>query len=161
MLKTFFKATMIVLSLVASSVQAYAQKYEVYPTPRSITMKSGSLALTKKVNVIAENGVDQITKNRLKSVLEVYGMECLFGERDADCMTIRLGIVGSGEEVETHAYENEGMTKTKIMVSKKFDRHAISVSEHGITILGEHTNAVFFGLATLEQIMEQQYDGAL
>ena len=159
--KTLIKATLIVLALVMTGAEAYGQKYVVYPTPRSITMKSGSLALTKKVNVIAENGVDQITKNRLKSVLEVYGMECLFGGKDADCMTIRLGIVGSGEEVETHAYENEGMTKTKIMVSKKFDRHAISVSEHGITILGEHTNAVFFGLATLEQILEQQHDGAL
>ena len=161
MLKTFCKITLIVFTLITSSVQAYADKYVVYPIPRSITMKGGSLALTKKVNVIAEKSIDQTTRNRLESVLEVHGIECLFDGQEVDCITIRLGIVGSGEEVEAHAYENEGITKNKIMVSKKFDRHAISVSEHGITILGEHTNAVFFGLATLEQILEQKQDGAL
>ena len=49
-----------------------------------------------------------------------------------------------GEAISWHLFETLGLEKSRIMVNKKFDRHAISVSEHGITIIGENTNAMRF-----------------
>ena len=161
MKKNLLKVSVLTLALALPCFSAWADKYEIYPVPRSITMSDGTLALTQKVNVVCESTIDGITKNRLAALLQTHGMEAVFGGGAEGGITLRLGTVGSGEEVETWAFEQLGLTKTKIMVSKKFDRHAISVSAEGITILGEHTNAVFCALASLEQMLEQQVEGAL
>lgn len=161
MKKTLLRASMLALALVMPNFCAMAEKYVIYPIPRSISMTNGTLSMTKAVNVVSETTIDGITKNRLADVLAAHGIEAVFDGEDSNCVTIRLGTVGSGEEVEALAFGDIGLVKTRLMVSKKFDRHAIRVSEHGITILGEHTNAVFYGLASLEQMLEQMTDGAL
>ena len=161
MKKNLLKVSALTLALALPCFSAWADKYEIYPVPRSITMSNGTLALTQKVNVQCESTIDKITRNRLASLLQTHGMEAVFGGSEEGAISLRLGTVGSGEDVETWAFGELGLAKAKIMVSKKFDRHAISVSDKGITILGEHTNAVFCGLASLEQMLEQQVEGAL
>ena len=161
MKKNLLKVSALTLALALPCFSAWADKYEIYPVPRSITMSDGTLTLTQKVNVLCESTIDDITKNRLASLLQAHGMEAVFGGGAEGTISMRLGTVGSGEEVETWAFGELGLAKAKIMVSKKFDRHAISVSAEGITILGEHTNAVFCALASLEQMLEQQVEGAL
>lgn len=161
MRKRLLKVGVIALAMLMPTSAAWADKYVIYPVPRSITMNSGTLAMTPKVNVVCENTIDGITKKRLTNLLAEHGIETLFDGGDAANVTVRLGTVGSGGEVETLAFGDLGLTKSKVMVSKKFDRHAIKVSAEGITIIGENTNAVFYGLASLEQMMEQQVDGAL
>lgn len=161
MKKNLLKVSALTLALALPCFSAWAEKYEIYPVPHSITMNDGTLALTKKVNVQCESTIDKITRNRLTSLLEAHGMEAVFGAGEEGAISMRLGTVGSGEEVETWAFGELGLAKAKIMVSNKFDRHAISISAEGITIVGEHTNAVFCALASLEQMLEQQMEGAL
>ncbi len=161
MKKNLLKVSALTLALALPCFSAWADKYEIYPVPHSITMNDGTLALTKKVNVQCESTIDKITRNRLASLLQAHGMEAVFGGGEEGATPLRLGTVGSGEEVETWAFGELGLAKAKIMVSNKFDRHAISISAEGITILGEHTNAVFCGLASLEQMLEQQVEGTL
>lgn len=155
------KAIVFTLAVTMSGITAMAEKYVIYPVPRSQTMNSGSLTMTEKVNVICERTIDAATRNRLASVLAENGILPVFDGTDENSITVRLGTVGSGEQVESHALDILGLSKTRFMVSGKFDRHALSISEHGICILGEHTNAVFCGIASLEQILEQRKDGTL
>ena len=155
------KSCLLALALMSCGLATYADKYVIYPIPQSISMGKDALPMTSKVNLISESTIDKTTVSRLKSILESHGIECLSGAPDANCVSIRLGTVGSGEEVEAFAFNDLALKQNRIMVNKKFDRHAISVSEHGITILGEHTNAVFFALASLEQMLEQMNENAL
>lgn len=159
--KNFFKASLLSLALGVPLLSVQADNYVIYPIPQSVTMGSGSLALTSQVNVVYESGIDQATRNRLEALLAQHGITIAADADETSCTTIRLGIVSSGEAVEQHAFDVLKLAKARIMVSGKFDRHAVSVAEDGITILGEHTNAVFCGLASLEQMLEQMHDGAL
>lgn len=161
MKKTLLRASVLALALTMSSMETWAEKYVIYPIPRSISMQNGKLSMTEQVNVVCESTIDRITKNRLKNILETHGFNPVFDGTDTGSVTLRLGTIGSGEEVETFAFNDHELVKTRVMVSKKFDRHAIKVSDLGITIIGEHTNAVFYGLASLEQMLEQMNDGAL
>lgn len=161
MKKNLLKTGLLSLFLGVPLLSLNADKYVIYPIPQSITMNSGMLEITPQVKVVYENGIDQATRNRLESLLTQHGITVAADADEASCTTIRLGIVDSGEAVEQHSWDVLGLKKTRIMVSGKFDRHAVSVAEQGITILGEHTNAVFCGLASLEQMLEQMQDGAL
>lgn len=138
-----------------------ADNYVIYPIPQSMSMGSGTLALTPQMKVICESGVDQATRHRLEALLAQHGITVATEDDDTPCTVIRLGLVASGEAVERHALDVLGLNTAGIMVAGKFDRHAISVTREGITILGEHTNAVFCGLASLEQMLEQAHDGSM
>ena len=161
MRKTLLKASILALTFALSGISAWAAKYVIYPVPHSLTMNSGSLTLTDKVNVVCESTIDRTTQERLVSVLATHGIEAVFDGTDESRTTFRLGTVGSGEEVEAYAVDSLKLGISKIMVSKTFDRHAIKVSRHGVTILGEHTNAVFYALASLEQMLEQKEENTL
>ncbi len=159
--KRLLRTGLLALALTMSFLSVKADKYVIYPIPQSVTMSDGTLTLTPQVRVVYEDGIDQTTRNRLEALLTEHGMAVSAQAGETTCTTIRLGVVNSGESVEQHAWDVLSLSKTRIMVRNKFDRHALSVSQQGITILGEHTNAVFCGLASLEQMLEQQHDGAL
>lgn len=161
MKSNLLKAGMMALAMLMPHATVMADKYVIYPIPRSVTMNNGSLTITAKVNVVLESTVDPMTRKRLTDVLTQHGIKVAEGNGDAGNVTVRLGTVGSGEEVETYAYEHLALKKESIMRSDRFDRHAIKVDDNGITILGEHTNAVFCALASLEQMLEQMHDNAL
>lgn len=161
MKNNLLKTGMLALVLLMHHATVMADRYVIYPTPHSVTMNNGSLTMTAKVNVVLESTVDQMTRKRLTDVLAQHGIEAVEEAGDAGHVTIRLGTVGSGGEVETYAYEHLALKKENIMRSGRFDRHAIKVGDNGITILGEHTNAVFCALASLEQMLEQMHDNAL
>ena len=113
MKKNLIKVSALTLALTLPCVSAWADKYEIYPVPRSITMSNGTLALTQKVNVQCESTIDKITRNRLASLLQAHGMEAVFGGSEEGAITMRLGTVGSGEEVETWALANWGLPRRR------------------------------------------------
>lgn len=152
-------------ALAMMSLGATAQNYTIYPIPQTVKMNAGSLALTSNVNVVCETTIDDITKLRLTNLLQEKGYtvtmvlaEDYSANGDA---TIFLGTVASGEAVEKLAVDQLQLNTTRLMSRGKYDRHAIDVSAAGVVVLGEHTNAVFMGLASIEQMLEQTVDGAL
>jgi hypothetical protein len=149
------------LLVLSQTLTAMADKYQIYPIPHSLTMNTGALTITPKVNVVYESTIDKTTKARLSSILEANGIFVNNDAIDESLITLRLGTIGSGETVEDFALNTDGILKSRIMVSNKFDRHAIKISANGITILGENTNAVFFAFASLEQILEQKQSNQL
>jgi hypothetical protein len=144
---------------------AEAQTYTIYPVPHSMKAAEGTLSWTTNVNVVTHSGVDEITQKRLQTLLEEKGFQVNIVEpsmsEGLSGVSIFLGVVGADDAIEAVATEKFGLKISKILVSNKYDRHALAVSQHGVVILGEHTNAVFMGIASLEQMLEQMSEGAL
>lgn len=135
--------------------------YTIYPVPQNLIYGTTPLQLTHNVNVIIEQGVDDYTKARLHEVLtEENGVTFTFSNKAKVGMSnIWLGINGSKGKADKKA-KSVDANREVFSVQDKYDRHILSVRNNGkgiadVIIVGEHTNAVFFALATLEQILEQ------
>jgi len=139
-MKKILILTLFVLTALTSSAQ-----YTIYPVPQSQQGKEGRFCLSKTMNVYCDGDIDQATRNRIQQVITDAGCICKFVKKPSQKNTAITLMVNPD------AFTQNG----------KFDRHTLSISENGISIVGEHTNAVFFALASLEQILEQQKDGAL
>lgn len=142
-----------------SSAALFGQNaYTVYPTPQNQIPSSGKGSFTKTVSVVAEDGIDQYTRERAVQILKEHGLEPLFTEKPAKgSSVIYLGVNGSSGPADLRA--SKLRLKRDIFSLPKYDRHIVSLSSAGgksqLVILGENTDAVFYGLATFEQLLDQ------
>lgn len=149
------KRIIICLALIACSFATAKAAYTIYPTPHSQTAGTAAVSITKAVNVVCESGIDRYTRARLEEILDEKGYTWTYGQTaSATATNIYLGINASGQAADLMATA-AGIDRSMLLKAGKFDRHFISVTAKGIVILGEHTNATFFGLASLEQMLEQ------
>jgi hypothetical protein len=142
-----------------------AADYCIIPTPQHMECGEEAVALTGPVIVVADKEVDETVKQRAKEVLQRAGLTCECSEASREgCACLLLGVAGAaGEAGRCHAAEGSaGFFET---AQEKFDRHFLRVDENGgkaeVVILGETSDAVYYGLATLEQMLEQSAPGAL
>ena len=147
----------LLLSCIALAISA--QTYTIYPIPQSMTAGSGTVAFTTDVNVVCENGIDKATKNRLDGILAEHGLSASYTSAvNSTKANILLGINGSGGVADGQA-TNIGLDRSALTAEGKYDRHVLCLWKSGdharLVILGENTDAVFFGLASLEQMMDQ------
>ena len=147
------------------AIAASAQTYSIYPVPQSMTAGSGTVAFTSNVNVVCESSIDEPTRNRLSEILTEHGLSATFSaEINDNAANILLGVNGSGEIVDQQATA-ENLNRTALRQSGKYDRHVLHLWKSGdharLIVLGEHTDAVFFGLASLEQMMDQYASSAM
>lgn len=147
--------------LLAAFVCTAKADYSIYPVPQKLAYTQGqTIQMGPVANVVCESGIDNYTIDRLKEVFEQENsIKLQFSKKASSKLpNVYLGISGSGEQVDKYVKRN--CKPTAFSQSGKYDRHYIKVglSPKGkpeIIVLGEHTNAVFFGLASLEQILEQ------
>lgn len=135
------------------------QVYVIYPVPQQQVSVAGTVSFTPQVNVICEPGIDDVTRNRVADILSDNGLEVVFGDQaQTGCSNIYIGINGSAGVADNLGNEL-GIARTVFTQEGKFDRHSLSLVEKDgqacVLVLGENTDAAFFGLASLEQILEQ------
>lgn len=139
-----------------------AQVYPIYPVPQQMLDLHATARLTVPVCIVAESGVDAVTRSRAEQILSEHGLAFTLAARPQRGVTnLLLGIHGSREQVNKEA-TRRGLERY-IFDLPKFDRHVLSLTadKQGVAqllILGEHTDAVFCGLASLEQILDRQAD---
>ena len=137
-------------------IRAWAQgnPYGIYPVPHSTQQTDQTAIVTETVNIVAEDGIDQYTLDRAVQVLEEHGkhpIQTSLGdssseETEGDCTILCLGV------------------QTSLASSGKYDRHNITIRRQEgtelaeILIVGENTDATFYGLASLEQILDSDAD---
>lgn len=147
------------VALLGNSLTATADNvYTIYPIPQEQHAGTGTGAFTQEVNVIVENGIDEATINRLKDILKANGLTVTLGNQAAENLTnIYLGINGS-EDVADKIAAKWGLQREVFVAEGKYDRHSLMLKvENGVAnvlVLGENTDAAFFGLASLEQMLE-------
>ena len=150
------KALFVCLIMAGTSVSAQGN-YEIYPVPQKQETGDGYCLFTDKVGVIAEQAIDEPTKQRLVQVLNGHKMEPLFVKKPLKgCATIYLGINGSKGVADKTGRKLK--LKRDIFSNNKYDRHVISLTGKNrlaqLVVLGENTDAVFYGLASLEQMLD-------
>lgn len=154
------KILLIALSL---STLVKAQSYTIYPVPQQQETSSKLATLRSPVAIIAEEGIDETTIVRAEQVLHDQRFATFRTSRPAkDCTNLLLGINGSKGKADKQAKSLK--LSREIFTLPKYDRHILSVTANRLgvgqlLILGENTDAVFCGLASLEQMLEQpQFD---
>ena len=152
----------ISICLLVAGVGVSAQKvYDIHPVPQEQVKTEGTCRFTPTVTVVAEKAVDMPTMARATEVLREHGIKAVFAKKAIKgSATIYLGVNGSKGVADKAA--KKLALKRDIFGNKKFDRHILSLtSDKGLAklvILGENTNAVFFGLASLEQMLDNGND---
>ena len=134
--------------------------YKIYPIPQSVTDSDAAISLSDEVNVIAESGIDSVTEDRIEEVISEHDMTPVFTDEPQEGeVNLYVGVNGSGEAADTHAdVPRDVFTEAE----NKYDMHVVKVFEDGdIVVLGEDTDAAYYGLATLEQMLDQSVDGTM
>ena len=153
----------LALLLVMTGGNAWADgPYTVYPVPHKQMKMAGTTTFSKMVGVVAEDGIDEATRNRLRQILAEHGLTASFDKRAGrGVATVYLGVNGSRGLADRKA-KALGLSRD-VFSLPKYDRHVVSLTaEKGraqVVVLGENTNAVFCGLATLEQMLDRGTQG--
>ena len=142
---------------------AYAQKnYEIYPVPQRQVVGNGLVSFSKSVTVVCEEAIDAATRRRAEQVLKEAGLDCTFAqEAPATGSVVYIGVNGSGGAADQRATAL-ALDRTNLTKAGKFDRHLLSLSDRDgsaeVVIVGENSDAAFFALASLEQMIEHGTD---
>ena len=148
----------VAVAFLAACMGASARSvYDIYPVPHEQVAAAGTCSFTPIVSVVAEKGIDNATKARLVDVLSDHGLKAEFAKKPAKGnAAIYLGVNGSKGSADKLG--KKLALKRDIFSNGKYDRHILSLTSAGgnaqLVILGENTNAVFFGIASLEQMLD-------
>lgn len=125
-------------------------KYQIYPIPQQVTYpkESQSFEISKEVQAVYGENVDEATKKHLEKVLKKYDRTVKTGKADKKESKIILGIYGKNDEADK-------WFKDKNLDAKYFekeDAYALYAKDGDIVILGKDSDAVFYGVSTLEMM---------
>lgn len=142
--------------------------YTVYPIPHEQLKASGTATFSQKVDVVAEMGIDRYTCDRAQQILTEHGLQINFQDKNQppspdaypspNVSTVYLGLNGSGGMIDRMA--KKWKLSRKVFALQKYDRHVVALRSRkngvaDVIVLGENTDAVFCGLATLEQMLDR------
>ncbi|MBR5640372.1 MAG: beta-N-acetylglucosaminidase domain-containing protein [Muribaculaceae bacterium] len=147
----------IIMFTFCASMIGAGNLYNIYPVPHVQVTAQDRASFTNSVNVVAESSIDEVTVARAKQVLADHGLEAkVTGKAVAGASNLLLGVNGSNGVADQRIAAMN--LDRSVFDSEKYDRHILSMtSEMGIAqvvILGENTDAVFCGLASLEQMLD-------
>ena len=136
------------------SLRAATDEYEIYPTPHSIRYVEGdsnAIVLPATLNVVYEDGIDQYTKDRAEAAFDQVGVT-LSEDGGDGTLKLRVGVKNSGGLVDTyfasHPAEVTGLYD-------KYDAYQLIINADGVAVLGKDTDAAFYGLTTVKEILVQ------
>lgn len=144
--------TIVSNSLLQISAQQDQAVYEIYPNPHDISYEDGSFIISSQVNIVAESGIDEATKNKILSVLTQKGITGVISDKeDRQKTNVLLGIHGSSGYVDS-AMSEMGIDQD---LFNKISPYYMNVANNTISILGGDSDAVFYGITTLNHILNQ------
>lgn len=158
-MKTWRTLFLLILSFLACPLlfiptRAQGNPYGVYPVPHLSSTTDQTAVVTQSVCVVAEDGIDGYTRDRAVQVLEEHGKTANLAAKDNG-----QWVIDGGQAVLRLAVSETLASQTP----NKYDRHSITIrkqdsGEAEILIVGENTDAAFYGLASLEQILDRDAD---
>ena len=123
-------------------------EYELYPIPQQLTYGEGVSTLPESLPVYYGEGIDVYTRNRAVQALGKAGISATeAGSREEAVLTVEIFI----PQEETDRFF--GTVDAQILA--KTDSYLLVVKDNKIGVLGCTTDAAFYGLTTLQQIMQQ------
>lgn len=137
----------------------WARVYDIYPQPQQEQSGQGVVSFTPSVTVVCDATVDAATKARAQQILQEAKLEVVFADAPRQGhSTLYLGVAGSDGVADRYAQSLQ-LKRDVLKRTGKYDRHIVHLhAQEGkaeVVILGEHSDATFYGLASLEQILER------
>lgn len=128
--------------------------YEIYPTVQQFAYYEATTTIPEAVDVVFTGDIDEATKNHLTSTLKMVGATGTEVEALGDNFTV-FAAVYDAENNTT------GITPTSDDFFDNYDAYILKIEDNKITILGKDTDAVYYGITTLERIFDQVTDGTV
>lgn len=132
--------------------------YTIYPIPQQQVAGNSAATFTNEVTIVCDSLIDKATRDRALSVLRTAGLSPTIAETPSTTHSnIFLAVSGSNGTADHHATAL-GIDRTVLTTAGKYDRHIVHLTAQNVraevTILGESSDATFYGLASLEQMLE-------
>lgn len=156
MIRAFF----LTLALMAVAMLGATEAYNIYPVPHEQVMNPGTASFSQEVMILQTPGIDIATVNRARQILEEHGLTTWvvpLGTPPRNMMSFMvLSVNNSGYVVDDDVMSVD----RSIFNLPKYDRHILNLKADAkgqakVAIIGEDTDAVFCGLASLEQMLDQ------
>ncbi|CQR47248.1 Hyaluronoglucosaminidase precursor [Paraliobacillus sp. PM-2] len=149
------------LTYIAAIENAQAEEsgsYEIYPLPQKEEYLGESFTITNQVNLVIESTIDESTENFVKKILASKSITFTESNETVSNKTnIIIGTKGSGEYVDSYFSSDIDYNAS---LYHEIDAYILradkNLEENGtIAILGDTTDASYYGLATLQMIFNQ------
>ena len=139
------------------------EAYNIYPVPHKQVMNPGTASFSQRVFIFPQDRIDIATINSAKQILSDHGLVpvvIMAGTPPHNCPSfVHLSVNNPKEKIgdEHHAVLR---VDRSIFNLPKYDRHILNFKSDSkglanVAIIGEDTDAVFCGLASLEQMLDQ------
>ena len=158
-LKRVLGCCLLGCALFFAPTSIWARVYDIYPQPQQEQSGQGVVSFTPSVTVVCDATVDAATKARAQQILQEAKLEVVFADAPRQGhSTLYLGVAGSDGVADRYAQSLQ-LKRDVLQRKGKYDRHLVYLHNQGgqaeVVILGEHSDATFYGLASLEQILER------
>ncbi len=158
-LKRVLGCCLLGCALFFAPTSIWARVYDIYPQPQQEQSGQGVVSFTPSVTVVCDATVDAATRERAKQVLQEAKLEVVFADAPRQGhSTLYLGVAGSDGVADRYAQSLQ-LKRDVLQRKGKYDRHIVYLHNQGgqaeVVIVGEHSDATFYGLASLEQILER------
>ena len=148
--------------MISATILGAAEPYTIYPIPHKQVMNPGTASFSQRVFIFPQYGIDIATINRAKQILSDHGLVPVVIDAGTpnNCPSfVHLSVNNPKEKIgdEHHAVLR---VDRSIFNLPKYDRHILNLKsdrkgQANVAIIGEDTDAVFCGLASLEQMLDQ------
>ncbi len=138
------------------------EAYNIYPVPQKQVMNPGTASFSQRVFIFPQYGIDIATINRAKQILSDHGLVPVVidvGTPNNCPSFVHLSVNNPKEKIGD---EHDAVLRVdrSIFNLPKYDRHILNLKsdskgQANVAIIGEDTDAVFCGLASLEQMLDQ------
>lgn len=150
-----------VASLLLSLVGFSASAYSIWPVPRSVSTTQDALDIASPVTIVADEGVDELTVSRAEQVLKKAGIDYSLSSSPSDGTNLYIGVNGATGLASQYASDHNLPLDVFSKTGQCYDPHIVAVDNSNIVIIGNEEGSAFYGLASLEQMLEQSSDGVL
>ena len=157
-----FLAILLVLSILcslpittalAADEDTEETEYELYPLPQEITYGTDNSNLPSTVNAYFGAGIDTYTVDRAEQALSHGGLTM----NQVDAAENAQLIV----EIYSETGNNAIFGDVNASLFTKIDAYLLVIAGSKVGVLGKDTDAAFYGLTTLQQILDQATGGVV
>lgn len=132
--------------------------YTIYPVPQKQSAGNGTATFSKEVTIVADSIIDNATIERARSVLTANGLNPKVANAPSATESNLFLAVDKYTGTAQATADSLHIDRSVLSTQNKYDRHIVHLyGDNGnaqCLILGESVNATFFGLASLEQMLE-------
>jgi len=148
----------LILLLALPAMASAQSKYTIYPIPHSQELTAGTASFTQSVTIVAGEGIDDATVRRAKDVLAQGGLTAVVAAKPVKQGSNIILAVNGASDIAAKIVRRSKLDGS-VFGMPKYDRHILSLNADKsgaaqLLVLGENTDAVFCGLASLEQMLD-------